>query len=229
MKLAIQMSIFICAIVTTYATVALTAEKAKAATAAQPASNADVSEYAMGSCQVRIANMFGGHFRIPDPKSSPRNGRYYLPETGRLASPVLQGFGIDCLDMKVSDGIESLLSIKQLDGRWLRKDRDDNWVPFEPQQHAQVFTFKGRNWAGTGLLVDDTTGDKKSRARILSFCLIHKAQALCGDTPIALLSKSEDSELPKVEAILQSIEFVDEASSANSNANTDSVAPGNPH
>lgn len=165
--------------------------------------------YRMGDCRIRIAELFGGDFAIPDPISSPRHGNYYLPATGPMAAPLLHGLGFDCFDAPSSTSSEDLLSIRQRDGRWLRKDRDGNWVPFDNDEHACVVHFTGTNWQGIGLLVDQTTGDENQRTRSFDFCLVHDAHALCGHTPVAKLSMPKEDELPKVEAILRSIEFID--------------------
>jgi hypothetical protein len=53
-------------------------------------------EYALGPCRFRIADMFGGSFRVPYPDNSPpQGGSYYLPVTGPMAS-LSGGFGLFC-------------------------------------------------------------------------------------------------------------------------------------
>ena len=135
---------------------------------------------------------------------------------------MLQGLAFSCVDIPKETSIESLLNVKQEGSRWLQQDLDDNWVPFDKNQHLRVIPLKGRNWTGIGFLTDETVGDELQRTRRFKFCLQHISQALCGDTPVELLSKSDSDELPKLETILRSIEFVDDVSVTSHSA----VAPG---
>lgn len=170
--------------------------------------------HTIGACTIRIGSLFGGHFKIPYPVAAPAHGRYYFPGPTKDEFQVVDGFGVDCLNASLSesDSVQTLLDIKRDDGRWLHKDRDDNWIPFSDDQHASVIELHGPGWSGLGLLIDDTTGDEEHRARRLSFCIAHLNHALCGDTPVALLSRPSSNELPKVKSILGTIEFVDEES-----------------
>jgi hypothetical protein len=63
--------------------------------------------------------------------------------------------------------------------------------------------LKGINWTGLAYTADGTTGDESKRARVFHFCLIHNAQALCGETPVVWLVEPKVSELWKVKAILE--------------------------
>lgn len=181
----------------------------KPAVPAQTAASAPV--YALGQCRIRIANLFGGHFNVPDPTSAPTLGMYYLPETGPMASPMLQGLAVNCIDESEHQSLPELMNVRQDGDRWLQQDLDDNFVPFEDNQHLRVIPLKGSNWTGMGFLTDQTTGDDEQRTRHFKFCLRHKAQTICGETPVALLSKAHSNELPKLEAILKSVVFVDES------------------
>lgn len=175
-------------------------------------SNISISEHAMGSCRLQIANLFGGHLDAYLQNSKgPANGAYYLPATGPLSSGVLgDGFGLVCLNANDSDSIAAQLDAKQLNGKWLRYSFfDDSWVPFEEQQHAHVISLHGVNWSGTGIIVDDVAGDERYRQRIFRFCLIRGTNALCGKTPIAYLTNPKVNELWKIRAILQSVKFLD--------------------
>lgn len=168
--------------------------------------------YVLGTCRIRIADLFGGHFNIPDPAASPTHGMYYLPETGPTASPMLQSLGLECIGTVGENGLEGLMNVKRDGEHWLQQDSDDNWVPFEKEQHLHVVRLKGKNWTGLGFLTDQIIGDEERRTRHFKFCLRHDMEALCGDTPVALLSKPSSNELPRLKATLETIEFVDEGS-----------------
>lgn len=168
-------------------------------------------EHVVGSCRFRIASMFGGHFRALA-HSSPSQGIYDLPDTGPMASPVLNGgFSLNCGEAN-DEQIGISLGAKLVDGQWLRYDPwgdDPDLMPFENQAHVQTVQLNGKNWIGKGITVDDTSGDEERRGRIFSFCLVHKTQALCGSTPVEWLGSPEINQLSTVKAILESIEFID--------------------
>lgn len=175
--------------------------------------------YEMGPCKIRIANLFGGHFKIPNAAAAPTHGRYYFPIAAKGAFQVVDGFGVDCMDAPSNDSAQNLLGIMRDGDRWLQRDRDGSWVPFEEGQHARVIGLRGQNWSGLGLLVSDTTGSPEERAQNFSFCLVHGKHAICGDSPVLLLSNPRNNALPKMKAILQSIEFVDDGPATNSGEN----------
>lgn len=166
--------------------------------------------YKMGPCRIRIANLFGGHFKIPNAAAAPTHGRYYFPIAADGAFQVVDGFGVDCMDAPDFDSAQRLLGISHDGDHWFRRESDGNRLPFEEGEHARIIDLRGLNWSGLGLLVTDTTGAPAQRTQIFSFCLVHEKHAICGETPVMLLSHPRNSDLPKVRAILQSIEFVDD-------------------
>ncbi|MDF3832233.1 hypothetical protein P3W85_04600, partial [Cupriavidus basilensis] len=172
----------------------------------------------VGSCQFRIADMFGGHFRtLNSDGSRPQEGTYYLPLTGPMAS-LNGGFGLFCQEANERK-IGIALGAKYVNDRWLKYSPwgdDPEPTPFDEQAHAQTVPLSGANWIGTALTFDDTTGDEQRRARFFSFCLIHQALALCGTTPVEWLANPKTNQLWKIKAILQSVQFVDTPASASS-------------
>ena len=183
------------------------------------------AEYVAGACHFRIANLFGGHFTA-NPKDSPPVGVYHFPSEGPFKSSVLYGgLSILCVNAADSDKIATRLGAKQVDGVLLQpyfSDPSWAWKPFDKKQHAEIVSLRGKNWSGSGVLVDDTTGDEQTRSRNFSFCLIHDAHALCGDLPVMYLSEPKVDELWKIKAILNSVEFIDGPISTV----TDGVKPG---
>jgi hypothetical protein len=176
----------------------------------------------VGACKFKITNLFGGKLIIPNPKATPpRQGIYDLPDTGPKASSVIRSFALFCIDASDKE-IGTRLNAKQVNGNWFRYTpwplRDETELePFEPGAHPQTVQFKGSNWSGVGLTVDDTTGDEKRRSRTFYFCLIHQAHALCGNSPVQWFADPKNrNELWKIRAILQSVEFVDAPSTMES-------------
>ncbi|MGU7771960.1 hypothetical protein ACV229_17545 [Burkholderia sp. MR1-5-21] len=168
-------------------------------------------EHVVGSCRFSIANMFGGEFRAPRPDSSPpRQGAYYLPITGPMAFRA-GGFGMVCVDAN-EERITTAQNAKYVDGQWLRYGPVDGpeFVPFDKQANARTIPLKGKNWAGIAYTEDETTGDERRRARVFHFCLTHDTHALCGNTPVQWLAdRKMRSDLNRIKAILESVEFVD--------------------
>lgn len=178
------------------------------------------AEHVLGPCRFSIASMFGGEFRMPRPDSSPpKQGAYYLPITGPMAF-LAGGFGVFCVDA-TEERITSALNAKYVGGHWLRYGpvNGPDFVPFEKQANARTIPLKGANWTGMAYTEDDTTGDERRRARVFHFCLIHNAHALCGNTPVKWLAdRKTRSDLDRIKAILESVQFVDTPTPAGSSA-----------
>ena len=168
----------------------------------------------VGPCQFQIANMFGGYFDVPHEHndSVPQVGIYYLPEVGPKAPHVLYGgFSLDCWSSQDTD-VYAALGAKPANGQWMRYSPSlygPQLTPFEKGAHPQTVILKGKNWTGIGLTIDETRGDEEKRARMFSFCLIHKAQALCGSTPVVWLADPKHNDLWMMKSILQSAVFSD--------------------
>lgn len=75
------------------------------------------------------------------------------------------------------------------------------------------FRDLGRNWKGIGTTVDQIYfAEANRRSRFFNFCLVENngPQVLCGRTQIRGVTQSEPaSKLPKIMAVLTTIEFVD--------------------
>lgn len=173
--------------------------------------------YKMGPCRIRIAKLFGGHFKIPNAAAAPTHGRYYFPTASNGAFQAVDGFGVDCMDAPDIDSVQNLLGIAHEGDHWFRRDSDGNRVPFEEGEHVRIINLRGLNWSGLGLLV---TAAPARRTQNFSFCLVHEKHAICGETPVMLMSHPHNSDLPKMKAILQSIEFVDDGPTTSLGGNT---------
>ncbi|WP_416051099.1 hypothetical protein [Cupriavidus basilensis] len=181
--------------------------------------------HVVGSCRFSITNMFDGHFEAFD-ESSPEQGGYLLPITGPKAF-LTDGFSVFCVDGN-EERITSAMNAKYVDGHWLRYgavNTAPEFVPFEKQANARTVQLKGKNWTGVAYTEDDTAGDERRRARVLHFCLIHNAHALCGNTPVKWLAdRKVRSDLDRIKAILESIEFVDTPTPAGASSTSGAAA-----
>ena len=186
-------------------------------------------EYNIGACRFTIANKFGGRFYVPDHNDPlSQQGIYDVHDTGAKAHRVLRSFGLFC-GAASSDEVGAMLGAKRIGDKWLQYDPSGEapgLTPFDENANPQTVTFKGKNWTGVGLTVDATTGDEERRPRVFSFCLIHNAQALCGDTPVKWLIDPKHNDLWMVKSILQSVVFSDAPAAS---AVSDPSAPANPH
>ncbi|MGF6899224.1 hypothetical protein [Paraburkholderia sp. GAS348] len=176
------------------------------------------TEHVVGSCRFSIANMFDGHFEAFD-GSSPVQGGYLLPMTGPKAF-LTDGFGIFCVDAS-EERITSALNARYVAGKWLRHGpvNGPEFIQFEKQANARTVPMKRANWTRMAYTDDDTTGDERQRTRVFHFCLIHKAHALCGNTPVKWLAdRKTRSDLDRIKAILEPVEFVDTPTPVDANA-----------
>lgn len=171
--------------------------------------------YTVGACRFRIdSGMFGGGFEAHS-ESSPPVGIFTFPDTSfKNSAGLSNGFTLFCIDAS-DEKIGTMLNARQVNGKWMMYNPwphpdEPELTAFDRGAHPRTVQFKGSNWTGTGLTVDATTGDEKRRARMFYFCLIHNAHALCGKSPVQWLADlGRPSELWKIRAILQSVEFVD--------------------
>ncbi|RDK08800.1 hypothetical protein DN412_18620 [Cupriavidus lacunae] len=121
------------------------------------------------------------------------------------------GFGVFCVDA-TEERITSALNAKYVGGHWQRYGpvNGPEFVPFEKLANVRTVPLKGANWTGMAYTEDDTTGDERRRARVFHFCLIHNARALCGNTPVKWLAdRKTRSDLDRIQAILESVRFLD--------------------
>ena len=84
--------------------------------------------------------------------------------------------------------------------------------PFFPQHHFKMQRFFGKNWTGTAVGYDMTTGPEETRIRFFNFCLVenHGPQVLCGRVQgLTAGTINTEEKIKKILAVLKTIEFVD--------------------
>ena len=197
--------------------VAMTA-KAEMSTSKSTSSVTEAKYYSIGQCRFVINSLGGGAFTA-DNRSEPSAGAY----TGLLATDDPE-FTIFCYPGASDDEISDQLGAKKINGKWVWLGTGE---PFESAQHFKIFAFSGKNWTGQAVTYDDTTGDEAMRQRRFSFCLLQTggSQVLCGTSSVMPLGYPKSNVLPKIMAVLRSIEFVNLPSPADANAASDTAAP----
>lgn len=178
--------------------------------------------HTLGKCKFLIGRMMGGGFRSVD-------GAYSMGNVWMRNLPDIFDFNIplDCHDRNDQERLEIVLGAKQINGNWqpaggyeygcdrqkwskFRVCEDVHNLPFAPEQHMRAISLSGSNWQGIGILIDDTTGEERTRQREFRYCLYHAQVALCGRTFVRNLMKPHNDVLPTVLTVLNSIDFVDD-------------------
>ena len=191
-----------------------------------------------GGCSFIVHDLQGGYFAGPS-DAGPGTAYVYF-EVFKVGSAGTFGLPLDCTAIEWPQGefaeaaganqFEFNLGARQVNGQWVpvdgrarscdvtrfpkskRKDIDENAPCFYPDEHFKAFTFKGRNWQGTGTSLDMTTGEPKFRLRRFRYCMTPNARsdiALSGSLHVRYLNDPSSDVLPRVLKILKSVEFVD--------------------
>ncbi|MBE1161902.1 hypothetical protein [Dyella acidiphila] len=121
------------------------------------------------------------------------------------------GFGLSYHTAASQDDIYSQPGARLVRENWI--DENSNAISY-PDQHLKIYDFSGKNWTGKGIAYSQIYGDEDRRQRFFNFCLIQSngPQVLCGQTQVRNLnSPPSSSTLPKIMAVLKTIEFVDQS------------------
>jgi len=155
--------------------------------------------YTDGKCRFRIKNF---------PTQRYDTGMYMFdPIKG---NPAGWSFSFGCNAGASQSDVYNQIGAKPADGKWIDLDFD---IPFKPKQKFKLIKFSGKNWEGIGTAVDQIYyADADRRSRFFNFCLVENngPQVLCGRTQIRGVTQPDSaSKLPKIMAVLKTIEFVD--------------------
>lgn len=179
----------------------------------------------LGKCSFIVKNTLKGEFR-----SLSQDGTSEYTDTGYVKVPLPPRYmdlsiPLRCHLRSDQERLEMELGAKQVIGKWQpaggneagcerRKSARTGGceystnLPFYPEQNMRVVTLTGSNWQGTGIFIDDTTGDEKWRQRSFRYCLYHADVAVCGRADVRYLRKPHNDVLDKVLTVLNSVEFV---------------------
>ncbi|WP_219210054.1 hypothetical protein [Variovorax boronicumulans] len=190
-----------------------------------------------GGCHFTVSDLKGHHFRGPD-KDGVGGVSFYLAYPSEKKWVPESAIPLFCTKPNAKNEMAADLGANELSFRLGAKQVSDEWVPvdlrertcdpkrfpeavrkgidvnapcFYPEEHFKAFEFRGKNWLGTGTLLDATTGEPKFRQRTFNYCLIpEKGESiLCGYTQVRYLSHPSGDVLFASMKMLSSIEFVD--------------------
>lgn len=181
-----------------------------AASRASPTDSSLSPVYTDGKC----------HFRLQVVPGQGYADKGYMFYANNHGTPSGWGFGFDCHAGASQEDIDILVGAKRVGGKWIWTDADK---PFSQAQHLKVTQLLGKNWRGTAVGYDMTTGPEELRQRVLAYCLFETngPQILCGRGPAMGTSSPATTKLiNKVFAVLKTIEFVDTSSVTPASANT---------
>jgi hypothetical protein len=169
---------------------------------------AQINDYVLDAC----------HFRITDPsyhgggEVDNKSSKHAFIYTANFNPTYDQSFetSMSFLCEKADDTkrISDFSGVLKVEGGWAL----DNSEPPLPGEDRQLILYHAKNAEGAGVAENDATGDEDTRVRTLSFCLIRRGVALCGGArPIMFVNDPKSSVQDKVVALIDSIEFIDDA------------------
>lgn len=151
------------------------------------------------------------HFRLNKVPGQGYNDGTYMFYANTSGNPNGWGFSFRCHAGASQDDIDGQVGAKLVDGKWVD---ENSGAPFDPDQQLKVYNFSGKNWTGKGIAYSQIYGDEARRQRFFNFCLTQNngPQVLCGQEQVRNLnSPPSTSTLPKIMAVLKTIEFVEQA------------------
>lgn len=157
--------------------------------------------YVTGKCSFTM-QLNGGSLSIDD-QSFIKGAVYSAPGTEEWSFPV------KCHTGASQEDIDIFVGAKRVGDQWIWVD---GGTPFSPAQRMKITQLTGKNWHGTVVGYDMTTGPEELRQRILTYCFFetHGSQILCGRGPAMGTSSPATTKLiDKVLAVLKTIVFVD--------------------
>lgn len=158
--------------------------------------------YVAGKCSFTV-QLNGGGLSVDD-QSSIKGAVYSAPGTEEWS------FSVKCYTGASHSDVYDQIGAKPVGGQWIDLDFNE---PFKPKQKFKLIEFAGKNWKGIGTAVDQIYyADADRRSRFFNFCLVENngPQVLCGRTQIrGVTQPPSTSRLPKIMAVLKTIEFVD--------------------
>ncbi|MBN3853349.1 hypothetical protein G3N59_08175 [Paraburkholderia sp. Ac-20340] len=158
------------------------------------------------------------HFKITDPYSGTltvyedQGTAYYNVDINKkVRRPFETRMQFSCESATDEKTISQLAGMKKTNRGWAI-DQQSGYTKIKGA-HTTFYSLKGKGWRGGGVSMDDINGDEGQRNRVYTFCIIHQQVALCGAVSrVAYLKHLNESVLPQVIKILNSIEFIDDLS-----------------
>jgi hypothetical protein len=188
--------------------------------AKQPGANQTVErEIALDSCHFKFNDPYGGRASV-DNESSPHSASYLAIINPNTQHSFETSIFFDCEKGAGINDFPKPASVKKKGGEWE--------IAFDGDAKAfntKLYPLQGNKWEGAGITQDQSNGDEGGRTRFFTFCLAHAEQVLCGSSDsVAYLEYQNESVLPQIIKLLESIEFIDTPSSEPAQPSTTSSA-----
>jgi hypothetical protein len=163
-------------------------------------------------CVISVKDYFKGHLA----SGMPLNASYWTDKPA--VKTLMSKFGVNFVCASLID--KSKEEIARQHGA-VYDGNKKTWIPYFASERdaklldtfTKVDNLEAVNGNGFYSIQDDRDGDPGQRERYLSFCIFHKAMAVCGGEPVMYLSDPNGNLLPYVLDILRSVEFVDTSGS----------------
>ena len=163
--------------------------------------NVIVNEMNLDGCHFRLTDPYGGTLTQPG-DGGPPVANYEAEINPEARRRFRTGIQFECHNNVSTKDLSSLAGIGKRDGRWI--------IDFDGDAEAantRLYSLHGKGWEGAGITQDQAGEDGARRA--FTFCIMHGSQALCGqDDAVMYLDYPEESVLPQLIRLLDSIEFV---------------------
>jgi hypothetical protein len=169
-----------------------------------------IHEVAFDGCHFNLRDAYNGKIKVStDGSSSVAN--YHAEINPKARHPFGTWIQFYCEKKGIEKAFKSM-GMKNVDSRWVLDQ--ESYSPL-PEEHVAIYPLRGNPWSGAGLSGDQTTGDEDQRMRSFGFCISGAKQVLCGSIQqVMFLTSPKESTIPQVIQLLQSIEFIDDASNA---------------
>ena len=100
-------------------------------------------------------------------------------------------------------------------GEWQLNMDAEELARLDATASISIYQVTSRNATGWAVRIDDITGDEIKRRRLLVYCILKNAHAVCGESVVGSIErisrKSATDRTPFALHILRSIEFLDDA------------------
>lgn len=166
-------------------------------------------EYVFDSCHFKLMDPYNGRIDV-DNESSSHSASYIALIKPELRHSVEVSIRFTC---DTAEGMRAFteLGFDNQSGVWKLIPNE-----YDPENLARVklYPLTGNGTSGVASTDDQTTGEETERTQGLAFCLTNQKQILCGTSQaVGYLAYPEESSLPQVLKLLESIEFLEPAPS----------------
>ncbi|MBN3853348.1 hypothetical protein G3N59_08170 [Paraburkholderia sp. Ac-20340] len=171
-------------------------------------------EVSVKACHFRMSDPYGGTLTENADEKLANYNAIINPKARR---PFETWISFSCWGATDTSVISRLAGMRMTDKGWAI-DPQSGYMSFK-KAHTTFHSLHGEDWMGGGVSMDDINGDEVRRTRAYTFCIIHDQISLCGAVRyVAYLQHLNESVLPQVIKMLNSIEFVDDPSAASAHS-----------